>query len=271
VKRWAWPLVIVVAIVALVVSLAVTYFIRGTGDTVSAPDGLTAREESGVVQLSWTADSTAAGYLLSRGDNVVYSGPDTEFADISAVAPSGTDTVAYSVRAVDAKGRVSKPSDSESITVGPGWGLFAPSAHELPELLPATPTEQGWNDMRCESRMDAIPPEEGADRDGSGEQFIRAGFRCVVEVSGREYDLWTDFYVSPEALNTRMDEIRGWEGVSSTTWERGRAVTGGGGEDVRWMGMEVDSRPDVYIELSAADKSTTLDQLADVANSLPVN
>lgn len=270
-KRWAWPLLIVIAVVALVLSLAITYFVRGGGESVSPPSGLTATQESAAVKLSWTSDSDAAGYLLSRGGEVVYSGPDTEFTDISAVAPAGTDTVAYSVRAVDGKGRVSSPSDSESVQVGPGWGLFAPSAQELPDLLPASPDEQGWNDMRCESRMDAIPPEEAGDRDGSGQQFIKSGFRCVVEVDGAEYDLWTDFYVSPEALSTRMDEIRTWDGVDSTTWQHGRAVTGGGGEDLNWMGMTVDSNPDVYIELSAVDKRTTPADVAAVADTLPVN
>lgn len=270
-KRWAWPLLIVGAVVALVVSLAVTYFVRGAGDSVSTPSGLSVSQDAGAVKVSWKADSTATGYLLSRGDEVVYSGPDTEFRDTSALAPAGTDTVAYSVRAVDAKGRISGSSGSESVQVGPGWGLFAQPASELPELLPASPSEKGWNGLRCETRMDAVPPEEAADPNGSGEQFLKAGFRCVVEVDGAEYDLWTDFYVSPEALNARMDEIRTWEGVSSTTWQHGRAITGGGGEDTRWMGMSVDSIPDVYIELSAVDKSTTVNELAQVADSLPIN
>lgn len=270
-KRWAWPLLIVVAIVALVLSLAITYFVRGAGDSVSAPSGLTATQETAAVKVSWKSATDAGGYLLTRGDEVVYSGPETEFTDVSAVAPQGTDTVAYSVRAVDDKGRVSSPSDSASVKVGPGWGLFAPSAQELPELLPAGPDQQGWNDMRCESRMDAIPPEEGGDRDGSGQQFIKSGFRCVVEVDGTEYDLWTDFYVSPEALSTRMDEIRTWDGVSSTTWQHGRAVTGGGGDDLNWMGMTLDSNPNVYIELSAVNKSTTAADVAAVADTLPVN
>jgi hypothetical protein len=33
----------------------------------------------------------------------------------------------------------------------------------------------------------------------------------------------------------------------------------------------VDSIPDLYIELSAVDKGTTVDELAQVADSLPVN
>ncbi len=37
------------------------------------------------------------------------------------------------------------------------------------------------------------------------------------------------------------------------------------------MGMSVDSIPDLYIELSAVDKSTTVEKLAQVADSLPVN
>ncbi len=270
-KRWAWPLVIVVAIVALVLSLALGYFVRGSGDAVSAPSDLTATRESVAVKVSWKSNSGATGYLLSRGDEVAYSGPDTTFTDITAVAPAGTDTVAYSVRAVDAKGRVSSPSDTESVEVGAGWGLFAPSAQELSELLPAGPDAQGWNDMRCETRMDAIPPEEAGDRDGSGQQFIKSGFRCVVEADGTEYDLWTDFCVSPEALSSRMDEIRTWDGVRSTTWQHGRAVTGGGGDDLNWMGMTLDSNPDVYLELSAVDKSTTAADVAAVADTLPVN
>lgn len=270
-KRWAWPLLIVGAIVALVVSLAVTYFVRGAGDSVGAPTELGVSEDAGAVKVTWEADSEASGYLLSRGDEVVYSGPDTEFRDISAVAPTGGATVAYSVRAVDSTGRVSPPSGTESIEVGPGWGLFAEAAATLPELLPSSPAGEGWNGMRCETRMDAVPPEEAADVNGSGEQFLQAGFRCIVEVGGDEYDLWTDFYVSPEALNSRMDEIRTWDGVSATTWQHGRAINGGGGEDTRWMGMSVDSIPDLYIELSAVDKGTTVDELAQVADSLPVN
>lgn len=270
-KRWAWPLLIVVAIVALVLSLAITYFVRGSGDSVGAPSNLAATQESAAVKVTWKASGDAAGYLLSRGEEVVYSGPDTEFTDMSVVAPEGTDTVVYSVRAVDDKGRVSSPSDTESIKAEPGWGLFAVVAQELPELLPAGPDEEGWNGMRCETRMDAIPPEEAGDRDGSGEQFIKAGFRCSLEDSGTEYDLWADVYVNAEALNNRLDELRTWDGVSSTTWQHGRAVLGGGGGGLNWMGMSVDSNPDVYIELSAVDKKTKASDIKDVANSLPVS
>jgi hypothetical protein len=171
---------------------------------------------------------------------------------------------------VDDKGRVSEPSASASVEVGAGWGLYAESAQRLPELLPAGPDEQGFNDMRCETRMDAVPPEEGDGPDGSGEQFIKDGFRCVLQSGGEEYDLWADFYVTPEALESRMDDIRGFDGVTSTTWLHGRAVSGGGGDESRWMALTVDDMPDLYIELSAVDKSTTSDQLIDAVNSLPV-
>jgi hypothetical protein len=36
------------------------------------------------------------------------------------------------------------------------------------------------------------------------------------------------------------------------------------------MALTVDDMPDLYIELSAVDKSTTSDQLIDAVNSLPV-
>jgi hypothetical protein len=270
VKRWAWPLVVVGAVVALVLSLAITYFVRGAGGSVASPGSVTATAEGSEVKLSWKSASGADSYLLSRGDQVVYAGPDTEFTDISAVAPSGGDRVEYVVRAVDDKGRVSEPSPSATVQVGAGWGLYAESAQRLPELLPTGPDEQGYNGMRCETRMDAVPPEEGDGPDGSGEQFIKAGFRCVLDVDGREYDLWTDFYVTPEALDSRMDDIRGFDGVTSTTWLRGRAVSGGGGDEARWMALTVDGMPDVYIELSAVDKSTTAGELIDAVNALPV-
>jgi hypothetical protein len=270
VKRWGWPLLVVAGVVALVLAFTITYFVRGSGNSVSSPGTVTASAEGPVVKVSWKSASGADSYLLSRGEAVVYSGPATEFTDISAVAPSGGDRVEYRVRAVDDKGRVSEPSASASVEVGSGWGQYAESAQRLPELLPAGPDEQGYNGMRCETRMDAVPPEEGDGPDGSGEQFIKAGFRCVLDSGGEQYDLWTDFYVTPEALESRMDDIRGFDGVTSTTWQNGRAVSGGGGDEPRWMALTVDGMPDVYIELSAVDKATTSDQLVDAVNSLPV-
>jgi hypothetical protein len=269
VKRWAWPLVVVGAVVALVIALAVTYFVRGSGD-VAKPSGLEAAPDSGVVKVSWSADSDAESFLLTRGGEVVYSGPDREFSDVSAVAPQGSTSVEYTVRAVDEKGRVSEPSASATVEVGAGWGLLAVPAQELPGLLPAAPSEQGWNQMVCETRLDALPPEEGSAAEGSGDQFIKGGFRCTLEVDGAEYDLWTDFYVSPEQLESRMSEIRGWSDVRSTTWEGGRAVVGEPAGDPVWMGLTVDSHPGVYIELSAVDTGTTVDDLTALANSLPV-
>jgi len=269
VKRWAWPLLVVGAVVALVLALALTYFVRGAGD-LSEPSGLEAAREGGVVKVSWSADSDAESFLLSRGAEVVYSGSDREFVDVSAVAPDGAKEVEYSVRAVDDKGRVSKPSAPAIVEVGAGWGLLAQPAAELAELLPAAPSEEGWNAMLCETRFDALPPEEGADRDGSGEPFLKGGFRCAVEVDGTEYDLWTDFYVSPEQLESRMTEIRGWTDVRSTTWQGGRAVVGDPVGDTKWLGLTVDSHPGVYIELGAVDAGTTVDELMALANSLPV-
>lgn len=268
-KRWAWPLVVVGAVVALVVALAVTYFVRGSGD-VAEPSGITATQEGGVVKVTWSADSGAESFLLSRGAEVVYTGSDREFIDASAVAPEGSTTVEYSVRAVDDKGRVSEPGAGATVEVGAGWGLLAQPAAELDELLPAAPSEEGWNAMMCETRFDALPPEEGTDRDGSGELFIKGGFRCALEVDGTEYDLWTDFYVSPEQLESRMKEIRGWTDVRSTTWQGGRAVVGDSVGENKWIGLTVDSHPGVYIELGAVDSVTTVEELTALANSLPL-
>ncbi|WP_020105013.1 hypothetical protein [Nocardia sp. 348MFTsu5.1] len=268
-KRWAWPLVVVGAVVALVIALAVTYFVGGSGD-VAKPSGVKAEPDGGVVQVSWSADSDASSFLLSRGGEVVYSGPDSEFTDGSAIAPQGTTSVEYTVRAVDDKGRVSAPSASATVEVGTGWGLLAIPAQEVSDLLPASPSEEGWNGMVCETSLDALPAEEGTASEGSGEPFIEGGFHCALEVDGTEYDLWTDFYVSPEQLESRMSEIRGWSDVRSTTWQGGRAVVGEPAGAPRWIGLTVDSHPGLYIEISAVDTATTADELTAVADSLPV-
>src|SRR3546814_8847632 len=100
-----------------------------------------------------------------------------------------------------------------------------------------------WSSDVCSS--DLCSPLIRRARRIRGEQFIKAGFRCVLDSDGERYDLWTDFYVSSQALESRMDDIRGFDGVINTTWQNGRAVSGGGGEEPRWMALTLDGMPDV--------------------------
>jgi chitodextrinase len=101
----------------------------GGGDATapSQPGTLTATAASATqVDLSWTASTDnvgVTGYAISRnGDPLTTtSGPGTTFTDATA-APNTSYT--YSVRATDAAGNLSQPSDPATVTTPAGASTF---------------------------------------------------------------------------------------------------------------------------------------------------
>jgi chitodextrinase len=97
----------------------------------SAPTGLTATPRGGTtVDLAWSASTDNAGvdrYLVFRDGSQIGSATGTSFSDLGAVPGA---TYAYSVRAYDAAGNPSPPSDAVTVTVPQGSTTlhFAPIA-----------------------------------------------------------------------------------------------------------------------------------------------
>jgi len=130
---------------ALLYSL-ITAVVAPPADTVapSAPTSLVATTVSNSVRLTWTAstDNTGVvGYNVYKNSTKVGTVTTTSYADASVT--SGT-TYTYVVRAVDAAGNISNPSNSVSVTVPAATfaitGFSVAQGHGNPHTTPVTLT-----------------------------------------------------------------------------------------------------------------------------------
>jgi acid phosphatase type 7 len=108
----------------------------------TAPSNLTATATGSQVALSWTASSDnvgVAGYDVLRNGTVIATPPSNSYTD-ATVSPNTTYT--YVVRARDAAGNVSDPSNTATVTTPPPPTVltFTPSADAYVEAANPTST-----------------------------------------------------------------------------------------------------------------------------------
>lgn len=111
----------------------------------AAPTGISASSVDGVVTVTWDAVADASSYNLFRGTVRLFGGPETMFVDENA--PLGTNR--YSVLAVTADGTLSERSSGATITLSDTWGDLAGIVTAFPELLPADPRKQSYEQSTC--------------------------------------------------------------------------------------------------------------------------
>jgi chitodextrinase len=86
----------------------------------SAPTGLQAVASSSQVNLSWTASTDnvgVTGYAVFRDGTQIATAPSTSYSD-TGVSPSTT--YSYVVKALDARGNISEPSNTVAVTTSAG-------------------------------------------------------------------------------------------------------------------------------------------------------
>ncbi|MFE0752054.1 protein kinase [Gordonia sp. NPDC058843] len=123
-----------------------TGLVRMSATSLGTPDPPDAEVTTTAVELTWNGVAGATGYVVTQNDDVIYSGPATDFAAPRPVP--GTYT--YQVAAHD-DGRVSDFSrNSEQVDVFMTWGQLQPIADLYHDLIPATPlSTNGFDAMRC--------------------------------------------------------------------------------------------------------------------------
>src|SRR2546429_343849 len=118
---------------------------------VTTPQNLTAKLSGTNVSLTWQASTDnvgVTGYQLFRGTTQIatLNATTTSYID----SPPGAGTYQYTVKAVDAAGNVSDPSNSASATVP---DTQKPSA---PQSLTATPNGSSQIDLAWQAPPDNV-------------------------------------------------------------------------------------------------------------------
>ena len=121
-------------------------FARMSATSLDTPDPPDVEVTTTAVELTWNGVAGATDYVVTQNEDVIYSGPATEFTAPRPVPGMYT----YQVAAHDG-GRVSDFSrNSEQVDVFMTWGELQPIADLYHDLIPATPlSTNGFDAMRC--------------------------------------------------------------------------------------------------------------------------
>jgi chitodextrinase len=128
----------------------------GSGDTTAptAPANLTAGAPTpGQVDLGWTASSDGVGvtaYKVSRDGTEIATVTGTSYSDKTV---QGATAYSYTVKAYDAAGNASAPSNTATVTTPPAPDTTAPTA---PGALTATPASPTQVDLSWTASSDAV-------------------------------------------------------------------------------------------------------------------
>ena len=148
-----WILIGLVAVLVIAGGVTAALLLR-PGPTQPAapptPTGLTATVDGLDVAVTWNASTGATGYTLRRGGEIVYTGVATKYSE-SDLLPARYD---YTVTATNAAGLTSSLSAPAYATTDAAWGQSALLVKQFETLLPATPTDKGFDSLSCSQSSD---------------------------------------------------------------------------------------------------------------------
>jgi hypothetical protein len=210
-KKW----IIIGLVAALVIAGGITAFLLTRPDppppTLAAPTGLAATADGRDVTVTWGNTSGATGYTLMRSGETVYTGVNTSFVDPQLLPGK----YGYTVTASNAAGQTSASSAQVFVTITDPWGAAANLVAEFPNLLPATPSDKGYDDATCSVSSDTFNSKADAIVSCTDPKNVYFQVMHFASVEDKDAYIQRDYANSANVITWTRDDVDAGERYGS--------------------------------------------------------
>jgi serine/threonine protein kinase len=147
-----WILIALAAVLVIAGGVTAAFLVNRDGGPFppATPASLAGTADGLDATVKWGPSTGATGYTLRRGGETVYTGVATTFVD-EDLLPGKYD---YTVTATNSANLTSPQSAIAYVTITHPWDEAALLYEQFPTLLPATPTDTGYDDLSCSKKSD---------------------------------------------------------------------------------------------------------------------
>ncbi len=198
-----WTLIGVAAAVVVAVGVVLFFLLRTPPPGIQPPENLAANANAQRdITVSWSQSSGATGYTVTRNGDTVYSGPNTSWTDSRALPGKYN----YTVTATSFDGQTSTAAGPQAVTIpDKGWGALTNVASDFEDLVPASPSEKGYEGATCTAASDNF----GSNADG-----------IVTCTDQQGVTFWVMHFPSEQARDDYIGDSYG-DSPEQITWTRG--------------------------------------------------